>query len=104
MALNSYKILKYLFALFTHQQEGADPVQVVGGYGTVDIVVIITDTGSDADITDNEVITFPGQGADHTLITLAGIFQIRCIQQTFADRFAQSGNIQAAGSSPRLTT
>ena len=96
MALNSYKILKYLFALFTHQQEGADPVQVVGGYGTVDIVVIITDTGSDADITDNEVITFPGQGADHTLITLAGIFQIRCIQQTFADRFAQGGNIQAA--------
>ena len=74
MALNSYKILKYLFALFTHQKEGADPGQVVGGYGTVDIGVIITDTGSDADITDNEVITFPGQGADHTLITLAGIF------------------------------
>ena len=42
-------------------------MQVVGGYGTVDIVVIITDTGSDADITDNEVIAFPGQGADHTL-------------------------------------
>ena len=96
MALNSYKILKYLFALFTHQQERSDTVQIVGGYGAVNVVLIVTDTGSDADITDNEVIAFPGQGADHTLITLVGIFQIRCIQQTFADRFAQSRYIQAA--------
>ena len=71
-------------------------MQVINGDFPVYIIIIISYAGSDTDLSDLNVLALPGQAVDHCIVSFAGIWKIRNIQNAFCDGAVKGGGIEAA--------
>ena len=78
------------------KEKGPDAVQIIDGNRTFTVVPVVPHSGSDAHVSNQQILPVPFQGTDHALIASFCPFQILLRQNPFSHRLADRGSEQTA--------